>query len=222
MQVACAANAACTDKCACVAPNGCGDAVINGVLKQNICTVRLLTFCFKSIAIARQFVGALNVSLLTLQKLVNGLTWKTTYNGILGTNPWVITNGGSRIRFNVEKSKDCGGQNGNTQSGTATANIVVGAAAVWFNFDLSGWGELEAEDYDKMTLVLDGSTVGYAHAAGGGSGCHDGPVVFERSGTWPMKFEAGSTHSFVLYFTTEDPYFHVTSYYELELTLDPV
>lgn len=123
---------------------------------------------------------------------------------------------------------NCGGQNQNTQAGTAVADIVVGPTAVWFDYQLSGWGELQFQGTDSMWLALDildidgHGVAGNAESAGGGLGCQDGPVVFTRYGFWPEKFEAGSSHSFFLDFSTHDKYFHVNCYYEVTLTMNAV
>ncbi|KAI3434458.1 hypothetical protein D9Q98_002535 [Chlorella vulgaris] len=149
------------------------------------------------------------------------LTWVTTNGGNLNGNPWVITQDGTTIRYNVEKSGNCGGANYNTQVGTATATITVGPVAALFSFELGGVGELELPDYDEMTLKFDGQQVGFAHAAGGNKGCVDGPVVFALQTTLPISMAANTVHTFELRFSTNDANFHVNSFYQLDLSFAP-
>jgi len=52
------------------------------------------------------------------------LTWSTVYSGVTN-NPWIITNNGRSLRYNVEDSLNCGGSNENIQTGTATTTIEV-------------------------------------------------------------------------------------------------
>lgn len=132
-----------------------------------------------------------------------GLTWATASTGtISGIDPWVISQENTVIRFNVERSANCGGTNANIQSGTATATITVGPIAALFSFQLSGAGELENSNFDLMTLKFDGNQVGFANAAGGGQGCVDGPVVFALQTTLPIVLPPNTVHTFELLFTT--------------------
>ena len=53
------------------------------------------------------------------------------------------------LQFKVEDSANCGGNNSNTQNGTATANIqVTGSEPITLELEFSGIGEAQAAGYD--------------------------------------------------------------------------
>jgi hypothetical protein len=150
---------------------------------------------------------------------VSGLNWSTTVNNPCSSTPWVISNSNQTIRYNIVDSLNCGGTCGSTQAGTATANITVGASDVWLGVDFEGVGELEESNYELLSLSLDSVQVADAHAAGGGLGCAVGPVVKTYSVSPPYYLPAYSNHTLFLNFTTNDPYYHLNSYYEINLSL---
>ncbi|MBT3517929.1 MAG: hypothetical protein HN469_00560, partial [Candidatus Marinimicrobia bacterium] len=65
------------------------------------------------------------------------------------------------LQFKVEDSANCGGGNGNTQNGTATANIQVnGSSPLTLELDFSGIGEAQSAGYDRIIFYLDGNVIG--------------------------------------------------------------
>jgi len=59
------------------------------------------------------------------------------------------------LQFKVEDSANCGGNNGNTQNGTATANIQVnGSSPLTLELDFSGIGEAQSAGYDRIIFKL--------------------------------------------------------------------
>lgn len=146
------------------------------------------------------------------------IVWQTGHTGTLNGNPWKITADGTSIRFNVEKSKNCGGNNAKVQKGAAGAQITVGAAPLQFDFILGGSGQLRHEGYDTMTVKLDYKTiVATARSAGGGSICSKGPLVVKKYGTWPVTFAPGSVHRLDVDVKTNDGQNHKQSFYHLDL-----
>jgi hypothetical protein len=67
----------------------------------------------------------------------------------------VITDNNTQLRFNIEDSKNCGGNCNATQSGTAITNITVGEKDVFLNLEFFGIGELQESNYEKIKFTLD-------------------------------------------------------------------
>jgi hypothetical protein len=153
---------------------------------------------------------------------VTGLVWATTVNNPCNAAPWVISNQNLKIRYNVSDSQNCGGSCINTQSGTATATITVGALDVNMGLSFNGIGELEAPDFEKITFSLDGIQVADAHAAGGNLDCAMGPVVQTFATPPPYLLLAGTVHTFFIDFTTNDGLYHLGSFYEIDLTFTEI
>jgi hypothetical protein len=149
---------------------------------------------------------------------VTGLTWDTTVDNPCDATPWVITNQNLTIRYNVTDSANCGGTCSAIQAGTATATITVGGLDVNMGLSFSGVGELQAPDFEKITFSLDGTQIANANAAGGNLGCQMGPVVQTFTVPPPYLLLAGTVHTLLINFTTNDGLFHVDSYYEVDLT----
>ena len=121
------------------------------------------------------------------------------------------------LQFRVEDSQNCGGENPNTQSGTAIANIQIeGDNAVSLDLEFSGYGEAQSAGYDLIKFILDGEVIGDGQAPGGGLGCESAPVTVNPSG--PKSLEPGP-HTLIIEFTTNDGQYHVDAYYEIELDL---
>jgi hypothetical protein len=81
------------------------------------------------------------------------LNWETTSAGTSG-NPWSISNSGKTIRFSLEDSENCGGSNGNTQSGTAES-IFTPSESVTLDFSFNGIAELEAVGFENIQFYLE-------------------------------------------------------------------
>ena len=178
---------------------------------------------------------------------VNGLEWTLTDDGLLnGTNSsnenntgitdywdgsvenadygWNVTiqdkteNSISQsLQFKVEDSANCGGNNSNTQNGTATANIqVTGSEPITLELEFSGIGEAESAGYDLIKFELDGGVIGDGHAPGGGLGCASDSVAVNPAS--PKSLDPGP-HTLIIDFTTNDGQYHVDAYYEIKLKL---
>ena len=178
---------------------------------------------------------------------VNGLEWTLTDDGLLnGTNSsnenntgitdywdgsvenadygWNVTiqdkteNSISQsLQFKVEDSANCGGNNSNTQNGTATANIqVTGSEPITLELEFSGIGEAESAGYDLIKFELDGVVIGDGHAPGGGLGCASDSVAVNPAS--PKSLDPGP-HTLIIDFTTNDGLYHVDAYYEIKLKL---
>ena len=157
------------------------------------------------------------------------ITWSTTQSGV-STGGWVISDNGNgagtRIRFNLETSANCGGSNSSTQSGTATATIIPGP-----NYDMSvalaGIGELQDPGYEAITLSVntpENTGVIYtAAASGGGLGCAVGPVTITQNQPGPFYLPAGTNNTLTINFTTRDSLYHTTAcFYQIDLSFEAV
>jgi len=121
------------------------------------------------------------------------------------------------LQFKVEDSADCGGDNPNTQSGTAVANIQVnGSSAIILELEFSGIGEAQSAGYDLIKFQLDGDVIGDGQAPGGGLGCTSDSVTVNPAA--PQTLEPGP-HTLTIDFTTNDGLYHVGAYYEIKLKL---
>jgi hypothetical protein len=83
------------------------------------------------------------------------ISWTTTHNGTLG-DPWVITNNGNNIRFNLDNSENCGGSNPNTQSGTAECTVLNTTSDIMLGFNFEGIAELQETGYENISFYLSG------------------------------------------------------------------
>ena len=178
---------------------------------------------------------------------INGLEWTLTDNGLLdGPNSsndnntgvtdywdgsvenadygWNVTmqeetdNSVSQsLRFKVEDSADCGGNNSNTQTGTATANIqILGSDPITMHLEFSGMGEAQSAGYDLIQFNLNGIVIGDGQAPGGGLGCVSDSVLVNPAD--PQELNPGE-HTLIIQFTTNDGAYHVGAYYEIEVIL---
>ena len=150
---------------------------------------------------------------------VSGLTWSTTKNtsGVTGceTAEWIISPGNLCVRFNIADSLNCGGTCGITQTGTATATITVGPVNTYLHLSFSGLAELQDTNYENLSFYLDGTLLASATSQDLNQGCAMGPVIQNVIVPGPYFLGAGTTHTLFIDFTTNDPLFHVGSYYEI-------
>ena len=157
------------------------------------------------------------------------ISWSTTQSGV-SSGGWVISDNGNgagtRIRFNLERSSNCGGSNSSTQSGTATATIVPGP-----NYDMSvslaGRGEAQDPGFEAITLSVSGPEISgviyTAAAAGGGQGCGTAPVTITQNQPGPFYLPAGTTNTLTADFSTRDSLFHdETCFYQIDLSFEEV
>jgi hypothetical protein len=153
---------------------------------------------------------------------VTGLNWVTT-NNVSGATQcadagWVISNNNLSVRYNIADSANCGGTCDLTQIGTATATITVGASDTYLSLDFEGVGELELSNYELISFTLDGTQLANGHAAGGDLGCDMGPIVETVLVPGPYLLLAGTVHTLLINFTTNDHLYHVDSYYQINLS----
>ena len=192
-------------------------------------------------------VDSIAIRVLLSPVPVNGLEWTLTDDGLLNgpnssnENNTGITDywGGSvensdygwnvtiqeetdssisqSLQFKVEDSANCGGNNSNTQNGTATANIqVTGSDPITLELEFSGIGEAQSAGYDLIKFELDGVVIGDGHAPGGGLGCTSAPVIVNPAS--PQSLDPGP-HTLIIDFTTNDGAYHVDAYYEITVKL---
>lgn len=147
------------------------------------------------------------------------IDWQLTWDGMLLGNPWTISNNETSIRFNVEDSSDCGGNNPNTQSGIATATITIGDKNVLMDIDFVGIGELEASGFENIDFYLNGTKIGSAASAGGNLGCEMGQIIKTQQPQQQILL-ANQIYTFLINFSTNDMYFHVGAYYQVDLTFE--
>ena len=178
---------------------------------------------------------------------VSGLEWTLTDNGLLNgpnsSNPnntgitgywdgsvenadygWNVTiqeapdrEISQSLQFKVEDSANCGGNNSNTQYGTATANIqVAGSNPITLELEFSGIGEAQSSGYDKIEFILDDEIIGSGEAPGGGLGCTSDSVLVNPAS--PQSLDTGP-HTLIINFTTSDALYHVDAFYEIRLKL---
>lgn len=187
---------------------------------QNFTRAERVTFFKRQINFG--LINTLSLPVTTLEidyePNIFGLDWILTVNNPCDANPWVITNDNKSIRYNITDSLDCGGTCNDTQSGTATAIITVGKKRVIMDLDFEGIGELEASNFELIEFYLDGILIADAHAAGGGLDCTAfGPVVKSYIIPPPYILEPNTTHVLYVTFTTNDEYYHVGCYYQIDL-----
>lgn len=152
------------------------------------------------------------------------INWSLSQSGVSAPYGWNISNGGRTIRFDVQNSADCGGPNGNIQSGVATATL--GAPSRFnMNVSLTGLAERQDSGYENMTLRLNNTNIVSSTSPGGNQGCASGgPVVQSILVPGPYFLAKNSVNSFRLTFTTADEFFHVNCFYQCNLAftlLDP-
>jgi len=150
---------------------------------------------------------------------VSGLIWTTTKNtsGVTGceTAEWVVSPNNLCVRFNIADSLNCGGTCDITQNGTATATITVGPVDTYLHLSFSGLAELQDTGYENIAFYLDGTLLASATSQDLNQGCTMGPVIQNIIVPGPYFLSAGTTHTLFIDFTTDDPLFHLGSYYEI-------
>lgn len=160
--------------------------------------------------------GCLNVNASGPCRIFD-ISWTTTVNNPCNPSPWVITNGGWSIRYNIEDSQNCGGTCDSIQSGTATATIVTANQDIDMYLNFDGIGELEASNYEIISFFLNNQLLAGANATGGDLGCEMGPVTKNYFINPPYRLFANSTNTLFIDFTTNDRLFHVGAYYQVDL-----
>lgn len=148
---------------------------------------------------------------------IEDINWSFTYNGTLNGNPWVVSNSGLSIRYNVEDSLICGGSNSNTQFGTAIATIITGSGnPVTLDINFDGVAELEQSGSESLNISLNNNIIASATSAGGNLGCSMGPII-KTIIPLQQNLTPNQTHELRIEFTTVDELFHVGAYYDINL-----
>jgi hypothetical protein len=154
------------------------------------------------------------------------LTWITRTNTTGYTQcsdaGWTISNLNQTVRYNVSDSQNCGGTCNVTQTGWAEATITVGPQDVQMGLDFSGNAELQDTNYENILFKLDGTQIAKATSQDLNQGCAMGPVIKTFTVAPPYTLLAGTVHTLRIDFTTNDPLYHVDSYYQVELTFNTI
>lgn len=145
------------------------------------------------------------------------LTWETTYSGTTG-NPWVITNNGRSLRFNVENSENCGGLNANVQSGQATTTIEVEDSADTIKLQK---GKVIVKDGKLSCLCcpVPFGLLARGTSDGQGLGCAMGPIVSQFLVEPPYQLSTNLTMTLSFNGVGE---LEATGYENISFYLDPV
>ena len=131
---------------------------------------------------------------------------------------WSVEPDNLTLKVIWENSLGCpGGSNPNTQSATATINMTT-TVAQKIGLDWVGIGELEAPNFEKMQVYIDGNLIGSAQAAGGNLDCAMGPVISVNHYPAGYVLPAGN-HIISITATTNDGAYHVGAYYQFSFTL---
>lgn len=140
------------------------------------------------------------------------------YGTISAANPWVVSNGGSKIRFNIENDFNCAEYNTNVQGGYAIGTITPTNGNISMDFFFDGIAELQDSGFENIEFFLsDGvveTSIATATSAGGGLGCAMGPIIQNISVPPPYLLLNGTTYTFRIVFDTADSLFHVDAFYE--------
>lgn len=80
------------------------------------------------------------------------LNWQTEYLGTIG-DPWSISNNGNTIRFTLDDSENCGGNNPDRQFGFAVATITP-EKTISLGFSFSGIAELASTNFENIEFYL--------------------------------------------------------------------
>lgn len=145
-----------------------------------------------------------------------GITWETE---TMAGGEWIITNDGKTIRFAIEDSANCGGTNDLTQTGTATASIILSEQFA-LTLEIIGIAELEDAGFERMDVSLNGELVVSATSNNDDLECAMGPATFSTIVPPPYILPVGE-HVFQIDFTTNDGLYHVDAFYELNLIFAP-
>ena len=150
----------------------------------------------------------------------NGAARSYTNPSGVASAPWSFTSPDQfGLRLSYENDYNCSGYNNYTQSGTATATIQSSVNLV-MTVAWSGMGETQDPNYELMSLYVDGTLVGYAHAPGGQLGCAGGvaPVVSSPPPPQTVFLSANQNHLLVIDGTTNDQLYNTGAYYQFNLS----
>jgi len=147
----------------------------------------------------------------------NGSIRNYTSNSVPAGGLWSVEADNLTLKVSWENSSNCpGGTNPNTQSATATINMTT-TKLQKIGLSWIGIGELEAANFEKMEVYIDGNLIGSAQAAGGSKGCQMGPVNSVNNYPTGYNLPAGN-HVISINATTKDGQFHTGAYYQFTFT----
>jgi hypothetical protein len=147
----------------------------------------------------------------------NGALRNYTSNTIPAGALWSVESDNLTLKVSWENSSGCpGGLNPNTQSATATINMTTSKSQK-ISLEWVGIGELEAPNFEKMEVYIDGILIGSAQAAGGNKGCEMGPVNSVNYYPAGYSLPAGN-HVISINATTNDGAYHTGAYYQFTFT----
>lgn len=149
---------------------------------------------------------------------VFNISWSTYYEGTLLGNPWVLSNNNKTIRYNVERSPNCGGSNSNIQSGKATACIITGPNNVIMNINYDGLVEQQDAGFEVINITLDGTQVARGSSVNLNLGCTMGPPTKIPANILPITLIANRVYKLLIDFSTVDSQYHVNAYWQVDLS----
>ena len=164
--------------------------------------------------------------------LVN-ISWSLTEAGLQNpaTYGWVVSDNGNgagtRIRYNMETSANCGGSNSAVQTGTAIATITPQGVNYDMSVALAGVGEAQDPGFERITISLNtpdvNGTIRTAAASGGGLGCAVAPVTVTTQIANPYYLPANIPCTLTANFTSVDGLYHTTAcYYQIDFSFTVV
>lgn len=153
-----------------------------------------------------------------------GLTWSLTYGGIIGDSPWSISDNGLRLRYAIEDSQNCRGQNPYTQTGTAVAIITAcKKGSQWLYVDFEGIAEFQDTNFERMEFYLNGQLLASGTSQDLNKYCDEfGPVIKRYYIQPPYLLESEKVYEFKIDFTTGDSLYHIGCYYDIFLRLESI
>lgn len=147
----------------------------------------------------------------------NGSLRNYTSNSMPPGGLWSVDGDNLTLKVSWENSSNCpSGTNPNTQSATATINMTTTKLQT-IGLSWIGIGELQAANFEKMEVYIDGNLIGSAQAAGGNKGCEMGSVNSVNNYPAGYNLPAGN-HVIYINATTNDGLFHTGAYYQFTFT----
>jgi len=152
-----------------------------------------------------------------------------TYNhpSSVPASPWSFQSANQySLRMSFENDFNCPSLHGppfnpHNQKGTADATVTL-TCLTRVSVTWTGVGEQQQEDYEKMSLFLNGNLVGSAHAPGGGLECAPmAPVISTPAPPQFMDLPPG-THTLRIETETHDALYHFGAFYQFNLSFTPL
>jgi hypothetical protein len=155
------------------------------------------------------------------------ISWALTEGGLQNpsTYGWVVSDNGNgagtRIRYNMEASSNCGGTN------SATQTITPLDVNYDMTVNLSGVGEGQDPGFEALTMTINTpdvtGTIRTAAASGGGLGCTVRPVTITTQIPSPYYLPKGIPCTLTIDFSSRDGLYHTTAcFYQVDLSFEIV